>query len=214
MILRKYQYRNMGEWEVRQWWIAIRKLENNNQPCYLIPCTLAQMCVVGVCERERQREREKHFEFTSFISSAIGQCNNDQEEALFNMVKCAGLGCYPLRLKWITPRVVCRILHILHILSYYLYPKAKFDNCFIIHSQYFPVLKGVLPFLSLFFYSPKITQPHPQVFLVNGSITCRQWAALLTSLVQYDSSFQIGSTAAGYDELCMQFQPIRDREMH
>ena len=26
------------------------------------------------------------------------------------------------------------------------YPtKAEFDNCFIIHSKYFPVLKGVLP---------------------------------------------------------------------
>ena len=102
------------------------------------------------------------------------------------MVKCAGLGCYPLRLKWITLLVVCRILHILHILSYSLYPKAKFDNCFIIHSQYFPVLKEVLPILSLFFCPPKITQPRPQVFSVNGSITCMQRAALLTSLVQYD----------------------------
>ena len=46
------------------------------------------------------------------------------------------------------------------------YPtKAEFNNCFIIHSKYFPVLKGVSPF-----GSPKITQTRPQVFSVNGSI--------------------------------------------
>ena len=40
------------------------------------------------------------------------------------------------------------------------YPtKAKFNNCFIIHSKYFPVLKN-----------NTITQSHPQVFSVNGSI--------------------------------------------
>ena len=38
------------------------------------------------------------------------------------------------------------------------YPtKAKFNNCFRIHSKYFPVLKGVSLFRSLFFCSPKIT---------------------------------------------------------
>ena len=50
--------------------------------------------------------------------------------------------------------------------------KAEFNNCFIIHSKYFPVLKGVSPFRSLFFRSPKITQSRPQVFSVNGSIIC------------------------------------------
>ena len=35
--------------------------------------------------------------------------------------------------------------------------KAEFNNCFIIHSKYFPVLKGVSPFRSLFFRSLKIT---------------------------------------------------------
>ena len=51
------------------------------------------------------------------------------------------------------------------------YPtKAEFYTCFIIHSKYVPVLKGVSPFRSLFFRSPKITQSGPQVFLVNGSI--------------------------------------------
>ena len=34
--------------------------------------------------------------------------------------------------------------------------KAEFNNCFIIHSKYFPVLKGVTPFRSLIFRSPKI----------------------------------------------------------
>ena len=44
--------------------------------------------------------------------------------------------------------------------SSYMYPrKAKFNNHFIIIS--FPVLKGVLPFCSLFFSSPKIKQPCP-----------------------------------------------------
>ena len=53
------------------------------------------------------------------------------------------------------------------------YPmNAEFNNCFIIYLKYFPVLKGVSPFRSLFFCSPKITQPHPQVFSVNGSIIC------------------------------------------
>ena len=37
--------------------------------------------------------------------------------------------------------------------------KAEFNNnCLIIHSKYFPVPKGVLPFWSLFFRSPKLTQ--------------------------------------------------------
>ena len=40
--------------------------------------------------------------------------------------------------------------------------KAEFNNCFIIHSKYFPVLKGVSPFRSLFFRSPKVTQPCPR----------------------------------------------------
>ena len=38
------------------------------------------------------------------------------------------------------------------------YPtKAEFNNCFIIHSKYFPFLKGVSPFHSLFLRSLKIT---------------------------------------------------------
>ena len=53
------------------------------------------------------------------------------------------------------------------------YPtKAEFDNCFIIHSKYFLLLKGVSPLRSLFCRSPNITKPCPQVFSVNGSIMC------------------------------------------
>ena len=50
--------------------------------------------------------------------------------------------------------------------------KAEFNNCFIIHSKYLLVLKGVSPFHSLFFRSPNITQPCSQVFAVNSSIIC------------------------------------------
>ena len=54
------------------------------------------------------------------------------------------------------------------------YPtKAEFNNCFIIHSNYFLLLEGVSPFRSLFFRSPNITQSRPQVFSVNGSIIFR-----------------------------------------
>ena len=42
----------------------------------------------------------------------------------------------------------------------------------IIHSKYFLLLQGVSPLRSLFFRSPNITQPCPQVFSVNGSIIC------------------------------------------
>ena len=87
------------------------------------------------------------------------------------------------RPRWITPSEICKILHILQ------------------KPNYFLVLKGVWPFRSLFFRSPNIIQPCPQVFSVNGSINLQraalltsfwhhwfnnlQRAALLTSLVQY-----------------------------
>ena len=67
------------------------------------------------------------------------------------------------------------------------YPtKPEFNNCFIIHSKYFLLLKGVSPLRSLFFLSPNITQPCPQVFAVNGSIICGglHFYVILTSLVQ------------------------------
>ena len=53
------------------------------------------------------------------------------------------------------------------------YPtKAECNNCFIIHSKYFLLLKGVSPIRSLFFCSPNVTQPCPQVFSVSGSKIC------------------------------------------
>ena len=89
------------------------------------------------------------------------------------------------------------------------YPtKNQFNNCFIIHSKYFLLLKGVSPSPFLFFRSPNITQPCLQVFSVNSSIVCGGsyfwrdwfnnfwWAPLLTSLIQNDEdSIQIWWTA-------------------
>ena len=123
-------------------------------------------------------------------------------------------GCYPQRPK-------AEVDNTLQDLQNSSYPtKAEFNNCFIIHSKYFLLLKGVPPLRSLFFRSPNITQPCPQVFSVNGSIICgglyfwRHWfnmAKILTSLVQYgEDSFQIWWTAAGYGELCVWFKPIRN----
>ena len=54
-------------------------------------------------------------------------------------------GCYPQRPK-------AEVDNTLRDLQNSSYPtKAEFNNCFIIHSKYFPVLKGVSPFRSLFF---------------------------------------------------------------
>ena len=70
-------------------------------------------------------------------------------------------GCYPQRPK-------AEVDSTLWDLQNSSYPtRAEFNNCFIIHSKYLLVLKGVSPFLSLFFHSPC-----PQVFAVNGSIIC------------------------------------------
>ena len=75
-------------------------------------------------------------------------------------------GCYPQRPK-------AEVDNTFWDLQNSSYPtKAEFNNCFIIHSKYLLVLKGVSPFRSLFFRSPNITQPCPQVFAVNGSIIC------------------------------------------
>ena len=75
-------------------------------------------------------------------------------------------GCYPERPK-------AEVDNTLRDLQNSSYPtKAEFNNCFIIYSKYFLLLKGVSPLRSLFFCSPNITQPCPQVFSVNGSIIC------------------------------------------
>ena len=60
-------------------------------------------------------------------------------------------GCYPQRPK-------AEVDNTLQDLQNSSYPmKAEFNNyCFIIYSKYLLVLKGVLPFRSLFFRSPNI----------------------------------------------------------
>ena len=74
-------------------------------------------------------------------------------------------GCYP-------PRPKAEVDNTLRDLQNSSYPtKAELNNCFIIHSKYFPVLNGVSPFRSLFFCSLK-SQSRPQVFSVNGWIIC------------------------------------------
>ena len=75
-------------------------------------------------------------------------------------------GCYPQRPK-------TGVDNTLQDLQNSSYPtKAEFNNCFIIHSKYFLLLKGVSPLRSLFFCSLNITQPCAQVFSVNSSIIC------------------------------------------
>ena len=77
-------------------------------------------------------------------------------------------GCYPQRPK-------AEVDNTLWDLQNSSYPmKAEFNNCFIIHSKYFLALKGILPFHSLFFCSPKITLSCSQAFSVNGSIICSE----------------------------------------
>ena len=73
-------------------------------------------------------------------------------------------GCYPQ-----SPKTeVDNTLRDLQNSSYH--TKAEFNNCFIIHSKCFLLLKGVSPLRSLFSHSLNVTQPCPQVFSVNGSI--------------------------------------------
>ena len=75
-------------------------------------------------------------------------------------------GCYPQKPK-------AEVDKTLRDLQNSSYPtKPEFNNCFIIYSKYFLVLKGVSPFRPFFFAHEKITQSHPQVFSVNGPIIC------------------------------------------
>ena len=70
------------------------------------------------------------------------------------------------RPRWITPCEICRILHILWK------PNSIIALLLIQNISSF-LIKGVSPLRSLFFRSPNITQPCPQVFLVNGPIISR-----------------------------------------
>ena len=89
-------------------------------------------------------------------------------------------GCYPQRPK-------AEVDNTLRDLQNSSYPtKAEFNNCFIIHSKYFPVLKGVSPFRST--KNNMISSPG---FLGQRFNNLKR-AALLTSLIQYgEDSFQI-----------------------
>ena len=82
-------------------------------------------------------------------------------------------GCYP-------PRAKAEVDKTLRDLQNSSYPtKAEFNNCFTIHSKYFPVLNAVSPFRSLFLCSSK-SQSRPQVFF-GQRFNNLQRAALLTS---------------------------------
>ena len=81
---------------------------------------------------------------------------------------------------WYPPRPSASVDNTLLDLQNSSYPtKAEFNNCFIIHLEYFHVLKGVSPF--------RFTKY--DTTLLSGFLSERfnnlQRAALLTSLVQY-----------------------------
>ena len=92
-----------------------------------------------------------------------------------NCCPVKGGGCYPPRLKRITPSKICRILHILWK------PNSIIIIAFIIHSKYFTLLKGVLPFHSLFLCSPKIAQNFEWIItgVIRVSNSCTHQNSLL-----------------------------------
>ena len=82
-------------------------------------------------------------------------------------------GCYPQRPK-------AKVDNTLRDLQNSSCPtKAKSNNCVIIHSKYFPTLKGVSPFHTLFFCSPIYATLSPG--FLGQWFNNLQWAALLTS---------------------------------
>ena len=84
-------------------------------------------------------------------------------------------GCYPQRRK-------AEVDNTLRDLQNSSYPtKAEFNNCFIIHSKYFLLPKGVSQLRSLFFRSPNITQPCLSPGFLGQRFNNLQRAALLTS---------------------------------
>ena len=112
--------------------------------------------------------------------------------------------CYPSRL-------TAEVENTLRDLQNSSYPmKAKFKNWFIIHSKHLPILKGVSPFCSLFFFfflhtknnttsSPgflglwfnNLQRAAPLTSFWHHRLNKMQWAALLRL---WQSSFQIWST--------------------
>ena len=109
-------------------------------------------------------------------------------------------GCYP-------PRPKAEVNNTLRDLQNSSYPtEAEFNNCFIIHSKYFPVLNGVSPFRSLFFCSPK-WQSRLQVFSVNGSIIYsglhfwRHWFNMTKILSKFgEQQLVMGNYACGFNQ--------------
>ena len=101
------------------------------------------------------------FDGNLFQSLGADAINNLSPKDLLVMV----LGGNNCSSDWDQTEIVVVQTEILHILR-------KLNNCFIIHSKYFLLLKGVSPLRALFFRSLNIAQPCPQVFSVNGSIIC------------------------------------------
>ena len=62
---------------------------------------------------------------------------------------------------------------------------------------------------AIFKFTTKTTQPRPQVFSVNGALTCKN-AAFFDIISSLNTTFfQIWSSVTGYGELNVCFQPIR-----
>ena len=117
-------------------------------------------------------------------------------------------GCYPQRPK-------AKVDNTLRDLQNSSYPtKAEFNNRFIIHSKYFPVLKGAWPLL-IFLLTKNNTTSSPG--FLSQPVSILQWAALLTSFwclgliwqnfwshwFNMTKVYKIWSTAASYGELCI-----------
>ena len=67
---------------------------------------------------------------------------------------------------------------------------------------------------TIFVFTTKTTQPHPQVFSVNSALTCKKAAFLMSSVDQSQNSSKFGHLQLhGYGELCVCFQPIRIGEI-
>ena len=99
-------------------------------------------------------------------------------------------GCFP-------QRPTAEVDYTLRDLQNSSYPtKAEFNNCFIIHSKYFFLRKGVLPLRYLFFSSPNNSLYNTTLspgFLGQRFNNLRR-AVLLTSLIQYGKDFDVISS--------------------
>ena len=125
------------------------------------------------------------------------------------------------RLRWITCSEICRILHVLRKPNSIIIALLFIQNIFFTQTS--------KPTCSHFLANKNNTISSPVFFgqrfnnLQRAALLTSFWrhrfnnlqqAALLTSLIQYDEvSFQIWWTAAGYGELCVWFQPIRNGEI-